>query len=422
MALSKYILKALFFGLFYAAIAVGLTWFFHDAFKGTAIAEYSAMEKLEDGMYDIAVKHFHTSYSKKSVENKYPQIVKELEDIAVVDIDSLAFDFEFSQFDRSKLIAFLSKIDTTKVQCVFIDANFSEENNPELISAFRQIEHQLVLPFNFHNRKNIAYKVDNMGFNNLLMYYPESDLLADEMVRFIQFSTDTSEFITHTITDLTHPHRQQNIDKKGYQKINYLIAPFPDLGSIVSGNNNNQIVQSFRLSDAIEDDSLMQVINGKKAVFLGIVSNYKNKHGNDLYLDKHNTPVVRDMPGLYILLNVYLSNLLGKNLTYKPNKGLYAVFVVNFCLALFFFFIGNRIIGTGILSLLLTVILSIVVFLFLSRYFLHEWNWQVPLVISLLIFQKSESIYNIFNIINVKLIFYFNEFRNKNVIPKPLNS
>jgi len=397
------------YGVFYATIVAIFTFLFTYMPKAV---------ELEDSLYDRIQKYF-TIDSKNNIF--YKKYEKYFNDFIFVNIDSTFFHKESNKVDRRKLANFIDLISNYQdsLKCILLDYEFISPLKGDSINvdslltlSLTKLKSKLILPYSFSLKGKLAHriktniitkndivKIDKLLFNGSHKgFHILFSNAGSDVVRYIKIKTDDSSHysITYKFLELTYKH---------INFINFVeVVPnnFLEINYLLKNDGFPRAIPIYQINDLLQEyksnlQFIKKLLHDKKIMVVSVFDDYKTVYGTDI--NKIKTPIKQKLNGSLIYINAYL-NLINQNflirgsilwvflinlligctsgislLTQETSKKFYKKFLARFTKKL-------------VVSLIFFNILTIIVFFY--------FNTKLSLSISFLIFQKDETIYELF--------------------------
>ena len=377
----------------------------------------SVVLQMEYPLYDKFQRDFVVN---DPLDLRFPQYAEYLQEVVGINLDSDYFmDPESDRIRRdslAKLLVFLSKI--PDIQAVFLDFSFypyegSAHADSMLESAMRTLGDKLVLPFemrvdtveafsalsakNIHIDKNLVYAPHDTG------YVAPMYLLGDDLHRYHLASLEDRSYVSaiQALIEAIASKSPQTYYREipPVIEINYLLDYDYDDGYddwdfdnfIESGGEAALNVLSAQQLLSTPKSAFQEELRGN-ILFIGLFQGLDNKYG--YAVDKFETPISADMPGILVLLNTYL-NIVSKS--YFHRVSWLGVFILNVLLALlgmgYTYLSAKYSLGPNLIWQILVILGSIGLFFYLFQGLYYFFHMKFPFVITTLFFVRIQYLY-----------------------------
>lgn len=278
-----------------------------------------SIRQMEFPVYDFLQKR---RVVNKRTDFGYEKLQPHLENIFAINLDDAFFDSGCDRVNREQLGHLLSRLDSTgEVQTVFVNFLFepydnSEEVDEMLAKSMNQLGEKLILPYEIFfdstslfgplTEGMIESKRDSLYFLPKHTGYlaPMIFLAKTEVYRYHQFRlrdgahASIVSAILEANPDQDHYSYHKRIPESF--EINYLLQDPP-----ASQRRHSALL--VRDASPLMNSSIQQLgqeLRGK-TVFIGLFDRRQDKY--ERAIDQFRTPVAKNLPGVYLILNSYLN-------------------------------------------------------------------------------------------------------------------
>ncbi len=376
------------------------------------ILAYAWLVSLASGLFrfapvarELELALFDKIQSDMAIDNKDSDLYKKyapyLDQICLINLDTVLIDPETDRIKKEPLAQLLDALHQPcrQSQSVLVDYLFQPKKtlspgDSMLLAAFRKLGNKLVLPSQMVLKKQLTLKGESSQV-----------FRTDAQIDSVLYSLGLKNGYTTSFSDGksgVHRYFKFAFDDGSFSSVPLLCAenspqlptknPMTELHFILRNQDKageERAVPVFQARDILSGrlpKNVLADLVKNKFVMVGLIEGYSTKYG--VPVDVFSTPVDSEMTGSLLLANAWL------NLKAKINLktgGLWLIFLLNLLIGLTVkskIKLARRKTLSSILNTFVQILISLILFYWISLTFLKWWHIKLSLGMTLFIYQN----------------------------------